>query len=277
MLIEMYFFTSRFRNMSSKRKSPPSKLPEGTDLADRMSEVVTASLRTTHTDAKENNDSSLEDGISRGPSPNLKRGADDTNSFTYKMSPASETSSALASGSEYEDFLSNDEEGSGGVGCLSPTQKRQRTYVPHSDTKNNFENGFLYSPYDATSPPFTIPPLSSLIALGNNNFSDFNYEMMLNTSNAINHYNINKNKKLSNIDSPMDKAFNLHLNNNNNTLHNNNEHGAICGTNGRNDGSTYPNSNKKSMDDVLKKLTSKMNDSSIKEERRSNSPFSKRR
>lgn len=258
--------------MSAKRKSPPSKLPEGSELlsSDRMTDSV-ATLRG-HADTKQDNDSSLEEHISRGPSPSPKRAED--NAFPYKMSPASETSSAIASGSEYEDFFSNDEEG----GSSSPTQphKRRRTYMPPADIR--FENGFPYSPYDPTNPLFSAatPPLS-LLALQNNTFTDFNYERLLaNPANVMNHYNFNKNTKKhsAGFDSP-DKAFNLHLNNNN-TIHNNNEQSANNGR-GSDHSSINTNSNKKSMDDVLKKLTSKINDSTIKEERRSHSPPSKRR
>lgn len=256
--------------MSSKRKSPPSKLPEGAELSDKMSETVAATIMTSLADAKENNDSSLEDRNSRGSSPNSKRTHEDATSFAYKMSPPSETSSVLASGSsECEDFFSNDEEGGS-----SPTLKRQRQYMPMPPADIKIENGYPY-PYDAASQLFSTPPLSSLLALQ----SDFNYDrMMANSATVMNHYGSStRHKKLSNAESAIEKSFNLHLNNNN-TLHNNNEH--AVGTNGRSDGSAScnANSNKKSMDDVVKKLTSKMNDNSIsKEERRSRSPPSKRR
>ncbi len=243
--------------MSSKRKSPPSKLPEGSE----PSEVV--NLRA-QSDTKEN-DSSLEDRISRGPSPNSKR-TEDTTSSSYKMSPTSDTSSAsaLASGSEYEDFFSNDEEGGS-----TPPRKRPRIYAPQADIKN-CENGFLYPPYEASLP--FIPPFTGLMA-SQNNFLDLNYERMLtNSANAMDLYG-HKSKKSSSMEFPPEKGFNVHLNNNS-TLHNHNEHGASCGTNGRNENT---NSSKKSMDNVLKMLNSKINDNSIKEERRSHSPSSKRR
>lgn len=252
--------------MSSKRKSPPSKLPEGAELSDKMSETVTATIRTSLADTKENSDSSLEDCIPRRSSPNSKRALEDTPSFPYKLSPTSETSSMLASGSECDDFYSNDEEGG------SSPPKRQRTYIPSADIK--IENGYPY-PYDPNNQLFTSPPLSSLLTLQ----SEFSYDpIMANRSTMMNHYFSSKNKKLSNKESAlaMEKTFNLHLNNNN-MLHNNNELGVS--TNGRNENSTGCNasSNKnKRMDEVVKKLTSKMNDSLIKEERRSHSPSSKR-
>lgn len=253
--------------MSSKRKSPPSKLPEGAELSDKMSETVTATIRTSLVDAKENSDSSLEDCIPRRSSPNSKRALEDTTSFPYKLSPTSETSSMLASGSECDDFYSNDEEGG------SSPPKRQRTYMPSADIK--IENGYPY-PYEPNNQLFTSPPLSSLLSLQ----SEFSYDpIMANRSTMMNHYFSSKNKKLSNRESAlaMEKTFNLHLNNNN-MLHNNNEHGVS--TNGRNENSTGCNAStnkNKRMDEVVKKLTSKMNDNLIKEERRSHSPSSKRR
>ncbi|XP_065205659.1 transcription factor Sox-13 isoform X2 [Planococcus citri] len=234
-------------NMSAKRKSPPSKLPEGSEIStsDRMTDTVATTLRNSHShshvvDTKQDNDSSLEEHILRGPSPSPKRAEE--NAFPYKMSPTSETSSAIASGSEYEDFYSNDED------CgNSPSQKRPRTHIPATDFRN-FENGFAYSTYDPTSPLFLggVPtPLSSLLSLQQQHS---NYER-------------------------------LHLNNNNTLYNNNNEQNSVCGTNNsRNSDTTTTNTNssKKSMEDVLKKLTSKMNDNSIKEERSSHSPSSKR-
>ncbi|KAL6955186.1 hypothetical protein U1Q18_047435, partial [Sarracenia purpurea var. burkii] len=225
--------------MSAKRKSPPSKLPEGSEIltSDRMTDTVATALRSSHPDnsTKRDNDSSLEEH-----SP--KRAEE--SAFPYiKMSPTSETSSAIASGSEYDDFFSNDEDGG-----HSPPQKRQRTHVPATDMRN-FENGFPYPPYDPTSPLFlgAPPPLSSLLALQQHS----NYER-------------------------------LHLNNNN-TLYNNNnnnEQNSICGSNNNSrkadTTASNTNSNKKSMDDVLKRLTSKMNDNTIKEDRSSHSPSSKR-
>lgn len=267
--------------MSSKRKSPPSKLPEGPDLTDGMSETLAAALRTSHhADAKENNDSSLEDRISRGSSPSsTKRAAEDTTSSSSllaggKMSPSSETSSVVASGSEFEDFFSNEEDGGGGGDRSSPSLKRPRRY-PSVEIKNNsVENGFSSYPYDNAL--FSAPPLSSLFALHQgNNFADFNYDRLWsNSGSMLNYCNSIKNRKMD--PAAVDKAFNLHLNNNNNTIHNNNEHHTI-GTNGRSDGVTNTGSHKKSMDDVVKRLTSKMNDSSIKEERRSRSPLNKKK
>lgn len=328
--------------MSSKRKSPPSKLPDGSDLPDRMSEAAAVAVAVAAATApaaaalqaasappsasfllrtgnaisiKEENDSSpAEERISRESSPRSKRKLDDTSAaFAGKMSPAvSETSSAIASGSdEYEDGLSTneDEGGGGGGGSCSPTHKRRRRthpvpVAPPGGDSTKLENGFPYSmPYDMNpAAAFGIPPISSLIGSSPSSFLNLNYERMLDSAtNAAaaaammnHHYSgvtsaaLKNHKKLpTSIESSVDKMFNFHLGlNNNSMLYNNNnssssnnnhnssiEHGNVCGTNGRNDAA---NSNKRSMEDVLKRLTTKMNDNSIKEERRSHSPSSQR-
>lgn len=209
----------------------------------------------------------------------------------------------------------NDDEGGGGGGrsrgaSCSPTHKRRRRTqqaagAPTADSPK-LENGYPYGgaglPYDVNAAAFGIPPIASLIGSSAGGFLNLNYERMLDSANAaaalMNHqYGAaapvkNHKKSATGIES-MDKMFGFHLNNNsmlynnnnnsssNNNNNNNNstggsEQGSVCGTNGRNEIAACANSHKKSMEDVLKKLTTKMNDSSIKEERRSHSPSSQR-
>lgn len=191
--------------MSSKRKSPPTKLHEGTNSA---SDTAAAPLPPTIvgsgsdggglTDLDETSSNNLSD-IGEEDTNTM---VNNTNTF-YKLS---ESSSPSVSGSEMDDGLDEDR----------PPSKTAR--IMCSEQPNNL----LMS--------------SSISAL------------TLHTEQS------DRRRNSSECSSPnSDIKTNIHYNNNNSSLHNNNS-------------SSHPI--KRSMDDVIKRLSSKINSSTIKEEKR---------
>lgn len=186
--------------MSSKRKSPPTKLQEGIGTSDEItaplppSIVVGGSDGGGLTDVDETSSNNLSDIGDEDPATMVNNSVP-----FYKLS---ESSSASGSGSEVEDTLGDD----------SPPNKTQRIM-------------------DSTS----------------GNISALSLEQTQRRRNS------------SECSSPTsDIKTSIHYNNNNSSLHNNN---------------SSSNSMKRSMDDVLRKLTSKINHiSTLKEEKRPTPP-----
>lgn len=184
--------------MSSKRKSPPTKLQEGIGTSDEPSAppqppsiVVGGSDGGGLTDVDETSSNNLSDIGDEDPATMVNNSAP-----FYKLS---ESSSASGSGSEVEDVLGDD--------C--PPNKSQRIM-------------------DAPAATLALEQTE-------------------------------RRRNSSECSSPTsDVKTNIHYNNNNSSLHNNN---------------SSSNSMKRSMDDVLRKLTSKINHiSTLKEERRPTPP-----
>lgn len=194
--------------MSSKRKSPPTKLQEGINSTDDShtplppSIVVGGSDGGGLTDVDETSSNNLSDlGEDDGQAM-----VNNSTAF-YKLS---ESSSASASASEVEDALEDD----------SPPNKTQRIMCPDTPTGG----------------------------LGAGSISSL----------SLHHEQTDRRRNSSECSSPnSDIKANIHYNNNNNCLHNNN---------------SSSNTLKRSMDHVLKKLTSKINHSTLKEEKRPTPP-----
>ncbi|XP_049825536.1 transcription factor Sox-13 isoform X2 [Aethina tumida] len=193
----------QLRNMSSKRKSPPTKLQEGVN---QCGEGAAAPLPPTIvgsgsdggglTDLDDTSSNNLSDIGEEEPNTIVNN----TASF-YKLS---ESSSASVSGSEVDDNLEDDR---------TPPPKTARIMC---ETSNNL-----------------IPTSISALSL---------------------HGEAERRRNSSECSSPTsDIKTSVHYNNNNSSFTNNNS-------------SSHPL--KRSMDDVLKRLTSKINNSTIKEERR---------
>lgn len=201
-----FFFNSIlfcYRNMSSKRKSPPTKLHEGTNSADTVAPLPPTIVGSGSdggglTDLDETSSNNLSD-IGEEDTNTM---VNNTNAF-YKLS---ESSSPSVSGSEMDDGLDEDR----------PPSKTAR--IMCSEAPNNL----LMS--------------TSISALS------------LHTEPS------ERRRNSSECSSPnSDIKTNIHYNNNNISLHNNNS-------------SSHPI--KRSMDDVIKRLSSKINNSTIKEEKR---------
>jgi hypothetical protein len=193
------------RNMSSKRKSPPTKLQEGTNDGGGAplppTIVGSGSDGGGLTDLDETSSNNLSDvgeediGAGSGTMVN-------NSSAFYKLS---ESSSPSVSGSEVDDGIDED-----------------RTPPPSKTARMCSE---------APSNVLTPSGISALSLHGDE-----------------------RRRNSSECSSPTsDIKTSIHYNNNNSSLHNNNS-------------SSHPM--KRSMDDVLKRLTSKINNSTIKEEKR---------
>lgn len=198
------------RNMSSKRKSPPTKLQEGISTTGEVtapslppSIVVGGSDGGGLTDIDETSSNNLSD-LGDEDTPAM---VNNSTGF-YKLSESS--SPASASGSEVEDVLEDE----------SPPSKTQRIMCPDTPT------GLLGA--------------GSIQAL------------------SLHGEQTDRRRNSSECSSPTsDIKTSIHYNNNNSSLHNNNS-------------SLHPM--KRSMDDVLKRLTSKINHSTLKEDKRPTPP-----
>lgn len=193
--------------MSSKRKSPPTKLQEGISAPEETSHlppsiVVGGSDGGGLTDVDETSSTNLSDV-----------GEDDAPAMVHNSTPfykLSESSSASPSGSEADDALEDD----------SPPNKTQRITCPDTPT------GMLGA--------------GSISAL------------------SLHGEQTDRRRNSSECSSPTPDKTSIHYNNNNNSIHNNN---------------SSSHAMKRSMDDVLRKLTSKINHiSTLKEERRPTPP-----
>lgn len=183
--------------MSSKRKSPPTKLQEGIGTSDEISAPLPPSIVVGGSDG-----GGLTD-VDETSSNNLSDiGDEDAATMVNNSAPfykLSESSSGSGSGSEVEDVLGDD----------SPPNKSQR--------------------------------------------------IMDAPSGALSLQQSERRRNSSECSSPTsDIKTSIHYNNNNSSLHNNN---------------SSSNTMKRSMDDVLRKLTSKINHiSTLKEEKRPTPP-----
>ncbi|KAG5886118.1 hypothetical protein JTB14_034305 [Gonioctena quinquepunctata] len=195
---------THLRNMSSKRKSPPTKLHEGTNPS---TESITT-LQPIPQPGSGSEGGNLTD-LDETSSNNLSDICEeDTNTMVHNSNPfykLSESSSpGSVSGSEVDEVEED----------RTPPNKTARMMCPS-------ESNILMS--------------SSIQALSLHNEPE-------------------RRRNSSECSSPnSDLKANIHYNNNNSSLHNNN---------------SFPNPLKRSMDDVLKRLTSKINNSTIREEKR---------
>ncbi|KAF2885243.1 hypothetical protein ILUMI_20935 [Ignelater luminosus] len=202
--------------MSSKRKSPPTKLQEGGSGVEEAAPLPPTIVGGGSdggglTDLDETSSNNLSDLGEEDPTTMVSN----STSF-YKLS---ESSSASASGSEVDDGIEEDR---------SPPNKKQR---------------MVYS--DAPNSNLLVPGSISAMALHND---------------QLRQESENRRRNSSECSSPSsDIKTSIHYNNNNSSLHNNN---------------SSSHSVKRSMDDVLKRLTSKMNNSTIKEEHKRPTPSS---
>ncbi|XP_076274626.1 transcription factor Sox102F isoform X2 [Rhynchophorus ferrugineus] len=188
--------------MSSKRKSPPTKLHDGssTDTSQLQTNLGSGSDGGGLTDLDETSSNNLSDICEEDTSAMVNP----SNAF-YKLS---ESSSPSGCGSDIDDGLDDD-------------------HIPSKTAK--------ISGVETSSPMMTsVSPCISALSLHNEEME--------------------RRRNSSECSSPSsDIKTNFHYNNNNNNLMNNNS-------------SLHPL--KRSMDDVLKRLTSKISTSSVKEERR---------
>uniref|UniRef100_A0AAR5Q7U2 Schwannomin interacting protein 1 C-terminal domain-containing protein n=2 Tax=Dendroctonus ponderosae TaxID=77166 RepID=A0AAR5Q7U2_DENPD len=190
-------------NMSSKRKSPPTKLQDGssTEPPPIQANLGSGSDGGGLTDLDETSSNNLSDICEEEPNTMVNT----SSTFYNKLS---ESSSPSACGSELDDGLDEDQ-------IPSKTAKISANEPPHSMITS-------------------VSPCISALSLHNED--------------------LERRRNSSECSSPSsDIKSNFHYNNNNNSLMNNNS-------------SLHPL--KRSMDDVLKRLTSKISNSSMREERR---------
>lgn len=207
--------------MSSKRKSPPSKLQEGsgdgTTGTDHAQEASTAPMEAVA--ASPLAYYGMPEAEARRTPP--QEAAAPTSLF-YKLSSAS--SSSAASGSEVEDLSPEDEL------LRSPPNKRKK-----DDFENRSENADECGRYYQMN---CLPKPDSLQAL-----------LALNQSGFLEERPPRRRRSGCESPSEADKKALLHLNNNSTTL---NHNSAVSG-------------GKRTMDDVLKRLTNKMNNSTLRD------------
>lgn len=245
---------SFFRNMSSKRKSPPTKFQEGGGLVtpeDDGTVLLPATISVPNTlssagcggsdgggltDVDESSSNNVSDVGDEDP-PGSSQGA--TAASLYKLSDSS--SSSPVSGSEPEDCPVETHE-------PSPPSKKQRLLCPAPPQDIEFHNNIRSS---LVPPPSALLPALSAIHLQHEHHQ---YQEPVDSSGS-------RRRSSSDCSSPtldiMMKAgtVNNHNNNNNSTTHNNNS-----------TSSSHPV--KRTMDDVLKRLTSKMHISNVRDEKR---------
>ncbi|XP_054262374.1 transcription factor Sox-13-like [Macrosteles quadrilineatus] len=195
--------------MSSKRKSPPSKLQEGSG------DGATGTDHEEPTGPMEAVASPLAFYNMTAPEVEARRTPPQEPPAFYKLSSAS--SSSAASGSEVEDLSPEDEL------LRSPPNKRKK-----DDSEN--DECARYYPMNCAPRPDS---LQALLALNQSGFLD----------------DRSPRRRRSGCESPSEeKKALLHLNNNSTTL---NHNSAVGG--------------KRTMDDVLKRLTNKMNNSTLRD------------
>lgn len=238
--------------MSSKRKSPPSKLQEGSGpvSGEDGGEVTQGGGEGSDLEVENSPQAAMEalapspradlaaslyfkmtsESPPRTPPPHSNaEPAMAPPSMFYKLSSTS--SSSGASGSEVEDDL------------VSPPPNKRKREDSHGSVNHAEECARYYQMNSLPKPVMTPNSLQALLAL---NQSSYLEERILSPP-----------RRKPGRESPSEadkKATLLHLNNNSTTLNHNNSGG------------------KRTMDDVLKRLTNKMNNSTIREERRPNSP-----
>ncbi|KAF5274296.1 hypothetical protein FQR65_LT04414 [Abscondita terminalis] len=201
--------------MSSKRKSPPTKLQEGGTGIEEAAPLPPTIIGGGSdggglTDLDETSSNNLSDLGEEDPTTMV------SNSTAFYQ--LSESPSASGSGSDVDDGIEEDR---------TPPNKKQR---------------MVYT--DAHNSNLLVPGAISAMALHHND--------------QLRQESENRRRNSSECSSPSsDIKTSMHYNNNNSSLHNNN---------------SSSHSVKRSMDDVLKRLTSKMNNSTIKEEHKRPTP-----
>lgn len=263
--------------MSSKRKSPPSKLQEGSgslpesgvggETSDQElencqrvptpqapMEALAVPAHSPRADLTPSLFYKMSSRSSSGSEPDEQRTSPPQThvetpvappSMFYKLSSTS--SSSGASGSEVEDVIGNDDEL-----LRSPPNKRKREDLPENCSSVSVaeECARYYHMNSIPKPVMTPNSLQALLSLNQSGYLDQGHDRIMSPPGQ------NHRRRKSGCESPSEaekKAALLHLNNNSTTLNHN-------------------NNNKRTMDDVLKRLTSKMNNSTIREERRPGSP-----
>ncbi|XP_069679442.1 transcription factor SOX-5-like isoform X2 [Periplaneta americana] len=261
------------RNMSSKRKSPPTKFQEGggglVSGEDEGAAILPATIGVpnTHssaggggsdggglTDMDESSSNNLSDIGDEDPQP-PPHGAGDLGAAAdfYKLSDSS--SSSAASGSEPEDCPVESHE-------PSPPNKKQRLLCPTQQPPQDIE-------YHNNGKGGLVPPPSSLLpALSAIHLQHEQQQQQQQYQEAVDSSSSSRRRSSSDCSSPtldiMMKSggVNNHNNNNNSTTHNNNNSSS----------SSHPV--KRTMDDVLKRLTSKMHISNVREDTKRPTPAS---
>lgn len=243
-----------FRNMSSKRKSPPTKFQEGGGLVtpeDDSAAIVPATISVPNTLSSGGYGGSDGGGLTdvdESSSNNVSDVGDEdlppqgaTAASLYKLSHSS--SSSPMSGSEPEDCPIDTHE-------PSPPIKKQRLLCPVPPQDIEYLNDMKSN---LVPPPSALLPALSAIHLQHEHHQ---YQEPVDSSCS------SRRRSSSDCSSPtldiMMKAgtVNNHNNNNNNSMtHNNNS-----------TSSSHPV--KRTMDDVLKRLTSKMHISNVRDEKR---------
>jgi hypothetical protein len=256
--------------MSSKRKSPPTKFQEGGGL------VTAEDDGTAHlpgvpntlssaggggsdggglTDMDESSSNNLSDVGDEDPPP-ATHGASDlgaTAASLYKLSDTS--SSSPVSGSEPEDCPADCHE-------PSPPNKKQRLVCPSQQLQDtDYQNNSRSS---VVPPPSSLLPALSAIHLQQEHLHQ--YPESVDTTSS------SRRRSSSDCSSPtldiMMKSggVNNHNNNNNSSSNSNNNNNNSTTHNNNSTSSSHPV--KRTMDDVLKRLTSKMHISNVREEKR---------
>ncbi|XP_065158516.1 transcription factor Sox-5-like isoform X2 [Atheta coriaria] len=208
------------RTMSSKRKSPPTKLQEGAGAGCLVAEELAPLPPTIVGGGSDGGGLTDLDETSSNNLSDLGE-EDHCNPATFKSYKLSESSSASLSGSD--DGIEEDR---------SPPLKKQRVTSAAEGCANSTNNTPVAAA-TATTATINLALLAKDI--------DNNGAQRRNSS------------ECSSPTSDLNKTTSIHYNNNNSSIHNNNS-------------SSHPI--KRTMDDVLKRLTSKMNNSTIKEEKR---------
>ena len=235
--------------MSSKRKSPPTKFQESGGLVtaeENSSTILPATISVPNTLSSVGCGGSDGGGLTDmddSSSNNLSETGDEepqtaTAGSLYKLSDAS--SSSPATGSEPEDCPGDSHE-------PSPPNKKQRLLCP---TQQSHDTEYHNSKSNLVPPPSSLLPALSAIHLqpevldsgarrrSSSDCSSPTLDVMMKSGGVINNNNNN---------------------NNNITTHNNNH-------NNNSTSSSHPV--KRTMDDVLKRLTSKMHISNMRDDKR---------
>ncbi|XP_023719310.2 putative uncharacterized protein DDB_G0285119, partial [Cryptotermes secundus] len=243
------------RNMSSKRKSPPTKFQESGGLVtseDNSTTILPATVSVSNalssaggggsdggglTDMDESSSNNLSDAGDEDRTPVSQGG---NAASLYKLSDSS--SSSPASGSELEDCPAETLE-------PSPPNKKQRLLCPTQQHHMEYHNN---SKSNLVPPPSSLLPALSAIHLQQEHNP---YQEPVDSGNSRRRSPSDCSSPTLDIMMKSGGVSNHNNNNNNSTTHNNNS------TSG-----SHPV--KRTMDDVLKRLTSKMHISNVRDEKR---------
>lgn len=225
--------------MSSKRKSPPTKLQDGMGAAEDAAPLPPTIVGGGSdggglTDMDDNSSNNLSDLGEEEPhgEVDVDLVGPTPNAFFNKLSDTSSVSGSASEGDEAEAGIEDER---------SPP-KKQRLVNTNSVAMGSIPN----LPPNFPSLGLTDPALAAAMQLS------LHHQQILEESRRRNSSECSS----PTADIKATAGYIHHNNNNNIALHNNNAAG------------TGPHSNKRTMDDVLKRLTSKMNSSTLREERR---------